>query len=101
MLVKFLFFSAVEHAYKLAKKALNSREHVDKQATDMANKLQAELTEQRKHSDDLRTKIRWLEDCMDKSKKGWISYCWASSLTAGNTTDILQKFQAWGCRVAW
>ena len=60
----------MEHDYKLAKKALKSREHVDKQATDMANKLQAELTEQRKHSDDLRTKIRWLEDCMDKSKKG-------------------------------
>ena len=91
----------MEHDYKLAKKALKSREHVDKQATDMANKLQAELTEQRKHSDDLRTKIRWLEDCMDKSKKGLILYCWASALTACNTTDIPQKFQAWGCRLAW
>ena len=72
----------MEHDYKLAKKALKSREHVDKQATDMANKLQAELTEQRKHSDDLRTKIRWLEDCMDKSKKGWM-LCWALYYSKG------------------
>lgn len=39
-------------------------------ATEMANTLQAELTDQRKHADDLRTKIRWLEDSLEMSKKG-------------------------------
>lgn len=60
---------AVEQDYKLAKKALKSKEHVDKQASNMANNLQTELTDQRKYSDELRSKIRWMEDELDASKK--------------------------------
>ena len=36
----------------------------------MANKLQEELTEQRKYSDDLRTKLRWMEESVETAKKG-------------------------------
>ncbi|XP_067945325.1 coiled-coil domain-containing protein 158-like [Watersipora subatra] len=60
---------AVENDYRLAKKALKSKEHVDKQASDVANKLQIELTDQRKYSDDLRSKIRWLEESVDAAKR--------------------------------
>jgi hypothetical protein len=77
--------SEAEHEVKIAKKAMKSKEDLDNKgkiyfssnyfygflfiAVKVAGKMQRAVTEKRGEIDSLQSKIRWLEDSLEVSKK--------------------------------
>ncbi|XP_023930948.1 coiled-coil domain-containing protein 158-like, partial [Lingula anatina] len=62
-------YVALQQEYRIAQKAIKTKEAVDGKAVKYADKMQKEVTAKRGEIDSLRSKVHWLEECLDAALK--------------------------------